>query len=1158
VDLQFYRKFYPDLHDFSEKELVAHWQMSGKLDGRYPDWQTYLANDPDFASAIPSEFNPTIYRYLNSDVDAKFDCDWEIISHFVHYGQEEGRRFHIKDLFLFDHQWYSQFLPSDLTKLEAFNHYRTSGWKRGHSPSAYFNVQWYIDKNLQGTLDRDPLRHCLVSGIQDGLAPFPLFNSRWYAETYLDGKHEAGASLWHYFEFGRKHNFKPHPLFWSQWYKDKYLQAYPTIDSLEHYLSEGRKEDLFPNPLFDPAWYKREAALETDSDPILHYIDGGHTQNDPHSLFHSDYFWEASVDGIIDKSVNALERYFTSHGHVNPCRLLDVAFFIENAKKAGLDTGHSLPLVSYVELNPKGQIDPHPFFSCRYYLDNAQDVLVAKVEPLTHYCSGGWSEGRRPHPLFDPEYYHRQNPASARENPLLHYLRVGYINGAAPRGPVAPDQSVKQLPSGRIVLEIPREEVLMPGAALLNCRIGAFVHVFYPELAQSVLQYVNNIPGDCTVYISTTSAIKAREIATVCDQVLSHPYEIRVVPNRGRDIAPMLTGFRDALAKCEVGVHIHTKKSTHYGQDFTAWREYLLRGNLGTATLIRNILSLLAMPKIGAVAPDHYAPVENLIQWGGNFAALRDLLWLVGEKLTPEHILDLPTGSMFWFKTAALQTLIDLDLRPYHFEPEAGQVDGTLAHAIERGFFNFVEAAGYEWIVSRPPAAGSGPKQLTSTDTNFISNRVFPTQRDLGFVARYYGECARFTIRPSRITKPRLNLLIPTVETSKAYAGVATALDIFHSVCRHLGEEFDARMLSTDISPSNYFSPPADYVMSRPLEADLPGTRTVVDAARRDRFPVFFRNNDIFVATAWWTASHAFQLMDEQNVLFGSQQRKMVYLIQDFECGFYPWSTKYALAEQTYRAPERTIPVFNTQILRDFFIAENYYSEGLTLLPPIAADILSNIQRDTPKERIVVIYARPHAERNCLPFLDMLVGELIASNPRFWDGWRFLAIGEDFPSSDLRCTNRIEILGRLSLQAYGETISRAALGLSVMVSPHPSYPPLEMAYAGVLTLTNRYGKKDLASLHDNVVSFSDYDLLTLVKQVTQIAEHWIKQPNIGWTGKSKVGWFFDGLSNLEIVAQDLARQVRQLAAIQDIGTSNSRQPLQSKHTRKMRRARRTK
>ena len=39
-----------------------------------------------------------------------------------------------------------------------------------------------------------------------------------------------------------------------------------------------------------------------------------------------------------------------------------------------------------------------------------------------------------------------------------------------------------------------------------------------------------------------------------------------------------------------------------------------------------------------------------------------------------------------------------------------------------------------------------------------------------------------------------------------------------------------------------------------------------------------------------------------------------------------------------------------------------------------------------------------------------------------------------------------------------------------MVSPHPSYPPLEMAAFGVKTITNRFSNKDLSDFSDNIIS----------------------------------------------------------------------------------------
>ncbi len=50
-------------------------------------------------------------------------------------------------------------------------------------------------------------------------------------------------------------------------------------------------------------------------------------------------------------------------------------------------------------------------------------------------------------------------------------------------------------------------------------------------------------------------------------------------------------------------------------------------------------------------------------------------------------------GSMFWNRPAALSALRSLELTQADFEPEAGQLDGTLHHAIE-GCFTIAAWAG--------------------------------------------------------------------------------------------------------------------------------------------------------------------------------------------------------------------------------------------------------------------------------------------------------------------------------------------------------------------------------------------------------------------------------------------------------------------------------
>jgi hypothetical protein len=69
----------------------------------------------------------------------------------------------------------------------------------------------------------------------------------------------------------------------------------------------------------------------------------------------------------------------------------------------------------------------------------------------------------------------------------------------------------------------------------------------------------------------------------------------------------------------------------------------------------------------------------------------------------------------------------------------------------------------------------------------------------------------------------------------------------------------------------------------------------------------------------------------------------------------------------------------------------------------------------------------------------------------------------------------MEIGGKASLEDYADHLNRAAVGISLMISPHPSYPPLEMAEAGVLTITNNYGCKDLSRRFPEIIPIERVD-----------------------------------------------------------------------------------
>jgi hypothetical protein len=1147
---------------------------------------------------------------------------------------------------IFDPDWYIFSSNSSVSRAQAFAHYCQHGWRKGLSPSPYFDVRWYLERYKDVRRARtEPLNHYVRHGEREGRKPHPLFDPAWYRDSYLCKSLDSDQNaLAHFATVGKKRNARPHPLFWSDWYKKKYR---PRLEPFRHYLFEGWRT-LSPNPVFDVDYYRREAQIDAAINPLIHYVwTGSRAHLSPHPLFDPSYYERRA--GHIPNNMDSLSHCLTIGSETPPHPLFDPIFY---RRQAGPELKFDHALVDFIERGAVEGFSPHAFFATSWYLrrypearatgvnplvhyltayekaagmraslvsrlkkqrENSfrtyfsrawsvlrirravakqfdalfylfqnPDVLEAGIDPISHYLKAGWREGRWPARHFDPTYYLSNNPdvaqsgiepffhfiefgqkegrsgvapgthnessiehalyrsphplfnakhylhaypdvARAGVNPLVHYLRSGFEEGRRCRSQEKPIRYAKRARLSPIDLPTARS-LLGQAPSAVSGRKGVFAHIFYDQLAEEMVRYCNNVPAPCEVFITTDVEKKADAIAEAFRAGSVHPFEIRIAPNRGRDIAPMLVTFADKLKEVEFGVHVHTKRSTHYPRSFDAWRQYLLDSNLGSPQLVENILRLFGNEQVGAVAPADFQPIEHLIQWGGNLPTIQSLLDLVGERVNQDVPLEMPTGSMFWFRTAALRPLFDLGLDFFHFEPEEGQIDGTLAHAIERSFFFFVEIAGYNWIRFRAVDGGDEPGDFDLSDLESRFMRILPRQRDE--ISKHFPECTLFAPRASLVDRPRVNLLLPTIEQIHAYAGVFEALRFFDRLQIELATDFDARMIATERRVTDQSLAPPGYRLA-PLSAEEgPGINLVCDGTLRHSDILAVRAQDIFLASAWWNAAMIFELMNWQDATFGQSGRKCVYMVQDYEPGFHPWSTKYMLARSTYLQPQRTLPIFNTPFLREFFLEHGYYSDGVTYEPGINPEIARHIRRGAEKSRKLLIYMRPHSARNCIEFADAVMATAVARNPKVWEGWRFFAVGEDFDAAKaLKCSSLIEVLGRLTLEEYGHLLSTASLGFSLMVSPHPSYPPLEMAEAGIRVLTNTYELKDLSTLHENIRSFEHFDVSSVAAKLTAMAT----EQADGWSAKPKVNWFFGGLTNLESVVKEAAGAIRAIA-----------------------------
>ncbi len=239
------------------------------------------------------------------------------------------------------------------------------------------------------------------------------------------------------------------------------------------------------------------------------------------------------------------------------------------------------------------------------------------------------------------------------------------------------------------------------GDATFPSSVGAFVHAFNLELLPEIVKLLLDL-DDVTLYVSTDTDEKKRFVELYLRELGVRAFSVRKIENRGRDIAAKFYGFADAYARHEIVLHLHTKKSSHTGA-LSEWGPFLLRNMVGSKEIVRGIAEIFRRcPEVGVVAPPTFLHARSGMGWGPNFDLCQRVAARMGVTITSETPLDFPAGSMFWARAKALQPLIDLQFRASDFDEERGQLDGTLAHAIERLVFFSAERAGYSWLRAGP------------------------------------------------------------------------------------------------------------------------------------------------------------------------------------------------------------------------------------------------------------------------------------------------------------------------------------------------------------------------------------------------------------------------------------------------------------------------
>ncbi|MGK7867591.1 rhamnosyltransferase WsaF family glycosyltransferase [Falsiroseomonas sp. E2-1-a20] len=308
----------------------------------------------------------------------------------------------------------------------------------------------------------------------------------------------------------------------------------------------------------------------------------------------------------------------------------------------------------------------------------------------------------------------------------------------------------------------------------------------------------------------------------------------------------------------------------------------------------------------------------------------------------------------------------------------------------------------------------------------------------------------------------RVNLLLATIDFRYVFGGY---IGMFNLALRLSRDGYRARIIlheQTDWKLDDWRRQIQKY----------PGLTTLFDEveviSRFDRgLPVEVNPEDRFVATNCWAAHIAHNTLQQ---LGGS---RFLFMVQEYEPYFLPMNSISALFQQAYTFPQ--VALFSTELLRDFFREEKI---GVFSRPNAEANamIFNNaIQQFHPRReqlqrsrRRLLFYARPedHAARNLFE-LGMIALARLVQDPRIdLAKWSFHGIGSIDRTNMLELAPGVplELVPKTSLQDYIDMMPNFDAGLSLMLTPHPSLVPLEMAAAGMLAVTNTFANKTAARL----------------------------------------------------------------------------------------------
>ena len=342
------------------------------------------------------------------------------------------------------------------------------------------------------------------------------------------------------------------------------------------------------------------------------------------------------------------------------------------------------------------------------------------------------------------------------------------------------------------------------------------------------------------------------------------------------------------------------------------------------------------------------------------------------------------------------------------------------------------------------PSVKQTQSQNSSVTAPVIAEAVKNQNNDVRFIP-FFHALQNIPSFVDEQEKVRINLVTDSIEKHSLLGGVATALIIATEFANKYKIPLRIITRTTPVDPLDYkriiklnnIKEPDDVSFYTDYDRDENGKKN---------FKLDISKKDIFIATSWWSAA----AISKTNL-----SERFFYILQEVETFFYPHGEEHYFCSKIMQRNNIDY-IVNSKYLFDYFKdnTPNIVENGIYFTPAFSKNLYQKKNFIKKTKYSLFFYARPNNPRNLFHYGVYLLNKAFERGIFDTGEWDVYLVGQNTPK--IIFNNGYEAInkGLLDWDQYAAFLSDVDLAVSLMYTPHPSYPPYDVACSGGVVVSN--------------------------------------------------------------------------------------------------------